>query len=178
MKKNKKEQIDYSDIPETDANFWKDAEVHRPKGKSMKPRINIITLGTRNLKMATKFYEHGLGFPKMNFEGNVSFFTLNGSWLALYPWELLAEDAQIEPIGSGFRGFTLAHNVETEQQVMELLQNAKNSGATIVKPAQKTDWGGFSGYFSDLDGHLWEISHNPFFWPGPRDTEKAGEIDD
>ena len=138
----------------------------------MKPRINIITLGTKNLENATRFYEHGLGLPKMNFEGDISFFELNGSWLSLYPWELLAQDALIESTGSGFRGFTLAHVVENENQVINLLEKAKSAGATIIKPAQKAEWGGFSGYFADLDGHLWEIAHNPFFWPGPKDDDK------
>ena len=134
----------------------------------MNPRINIITLGTHNLASATKFYEHGLELPKMNFDGNISFFTLNGSWLSLYPWDLLAKDASMENASSGFRGFTRAHNVENENQVTELLEKAKNAGAVIIKPAQKTEWGGFSGYFADLDGHLWEVAYNPFFWPGPK----------
>lgn len=145
---------------------YKETKIETDK---MRPRINIITLGTKNLNLATKFYKEGLGFPKMDFEGNVSFFTLTGSWLSLYPWDLLAEDAQVTPIGSGFRGITLAHNVDDEKQVIELLEKAKNAGAKIIKPAQKTEWGGFSGYFTDLDGHLWEIAYNPFFWPGPKD---------
>lgn len=136
----------------------------------MNPRINIITLGTHNLENATKFYEHGLELPKMDFAGNISFFMLNGSWLSLYPWELLAKDALVEDANSGFRGFTLAHNVENENQVVKLLEKAKKAGATIIKSAQKTEWGGFSGYFADLDGHLWEIAYNPFFWPGPKDN--------
>lgn len=135
----------------------------------MKPRINMITLGTKDLSQSTRFYEVGLGFPKMDFPGNISFFTLNSSWLALYPWDLLAQDAKLNAIGSGFRGITLAHNVKNEAQVTTLLEKAKNFGADIVKPAQQTEWGGFSGYFSDLDGHLWEIAYNPFFWPGPND---------
>lgn len=135
----------------------------------MKPRINIITLGTRNLENATRFYEQGLGLPKMDFDGKVSFFMLNGSWLSIYEWELLAQDALVGSGGSGFRGFTLAHNVEDENQVIELLEKAENAGARIIKPAQKTDWGGFSGYFADPDDHLWEVAYNPFFWPGPKD---------
>lgn len=135
----------------------------------MKPRVNIITLGTNDLCKATTFYENGLGFPRMVFDGNISFFMLNGSWLSLYPWELLAQDAEVVSVGSGFRGITLAHNVENEIQVLDLLEKAKCSGAKIVKQGQKTEWGGFSGYFSDLDGHLWEIAYNPFFWPGPKD---------
>jgi catechol 2,3-dioxygenase-like lactoylglutathione lyase family enzyme len=136
----------------------------------MQPRINIITLGTKNLENVTKFYEQGLGLPKLKFKGDISFFSLNGSWLALYPWELLAKDALVESESTGFRGFTLAHNVEKEAEVIELLEKAKNAGAKIVKKAEKTDWGGFSGYFSDLDGHLWEIAYNPLFWPGPKDS--------
>ncbi len=134
----------------------------------MKPRINIITLGTKSLENATKFYEYGLGLPKMHFEGNISFFELNGTWLSLYPWNLLAKDALAESSSQGFRGFTLCHNVENEQQVIKILEKAKKAGAVIIKPAQKADWGGFSGYFSDLDGHLWEVAYNPFFWPGPK----------
>ena len=136
----------------------------------MKERINIITLGTKDLIKATKFYEEGLEFPKMKCEGNISFFMLNGSWLSLYPWDLLAQDAQIDHVSSGFRGFTLAHNVQSEGQVKDVLQQAENAGANIVKQAQKAEWGGFSGYFTDLDGHLWEIAYNPFFWPGPKDN--------
>lgn len=135
----------------------------------MKPRINIITLGTKDLSKATIFYEQGLKFPRMNFPGDISFFELSSTWLALYPWELLAQDALIDPIGSGFRGVTLAHNVASEEMVAQILTQAKAAGAEIIKPAQKTDWGGFSGYFADLDGHLWEIAYNPFFWPGPKD---------
>ena len=138
----------------------------------MQPRINIITLGTRNLENATKFYENGLGLPRMDFDGDISFFELNGTWLSLYPWELLAKDSLLDSSSSGFRGVTLAHIVETENQVIELLEKAKMAGATIIKPAEKTAWGGFSGYFADLDGHLWEVAHNPFFWPGPKDYDK------
>lgn len=137
----------------------------------MKPTINIITLGTHNLERATNFYAQGLGFPKMNFEGDISFFELQGTWLALYSWELLAEDALVPSIGSGFRGVTLAHNVKSQAHVLEVLTQAKNAGAKIIKPGQQTSWGGFSGYFADLDGHLWEVAFNPFFWPGPKDSE-------
>lgn len=136
----------------------------------MKPRINIITLGTNDLGKATIFYEKGLKFPKMDFEGNISFFILSGTWLSLYQWDLLAQDAQISASTSGFRGVTLAHNVETENQVIAILKQAEIAGANIIKQAQKTDWGGFSGYFTDLDGHVWEVAYNPFFWPGPKDN--------
>ena len=137
----------------------------------MPPRINLITLGTHNLMAAAHFYEYGLRFPRMSFEGNVVFFNLNGTWLALYPWELLAKDATVSEQGAGFRGIPLAHNVMNKEDVISTLDQAKAAGATIVKPAQTTDWGGFAGYFSDLDGHLWEVAFNPIFWPGPRDLE-------
>ncbi|MGL5784225.1 MAG: VOC family protein [Alphaproteobacteria bacterium] len=138
----------------------------------MKPRINMITLGTRNLERATAFYTHGLGFPQMPCEGeDIAFFELQGTWLALYPWELLAKDALVDAEGSGFRGFTLAHNVSDENQVVHLLKAAEEAGASISKPAQPTEWGGFSGYFQDLDGYLWEVAFNPFFWPGPGETK-------
>jgi len=84
----------------------------------MQPRINIITLGVKELTIATRFYEQGLGFPKLDFDGDISFFRLNGTWLALYPWNLLAKDATIDPKGIGFRGIALAHNVETENEVV------------------------------------------------------------
>ncbi|AIK96882.1 VOC family protein [Candidatus Odyssella acanthamoebae] len=135
----------------------------------MQPRINIITLGTHDLAAAIHFYEDGLSFPRMSFEGDVAFFNLNGSCLAVYPWELLAKDATVAKEGTGFRGITLAHNVNSEAEVNVVLEQAKAAGANIVKPAQATDWGGFSGYFSDLDGHLWEVAFNPIFWPGPPD---------
>ncbi|MGL4825043.1 MAG: VOC family protein [Alphaproteobacteria bacterium] len=138
----------------------------------MKPRINMITLGTRNLERATAFYAQGLGFPQMPFEGKgIAFFELQGTWLALYPWELLAKDALVDAEGSGFKGFTLAHNVSDENQVVHLLKAAEEAGASISKPAQPTEWGGFSGYFQDLDGYLWEVAFNPFFWPGPGETK-------
>ena len=74
----------------------------------MKPRINMITLGVNNLEESIRFYERGLGFPRKPFEGEVAFFELNGTWLALYPWDALAEDATVSPESTGFRGITLA----------------------------------------------------------------------
>ena len=135
----------------------------------MKPRINIITLGVRDLEESIQFYEHGLGLPRMAFEGNVAFFELNGSWLALYPWSELAKDAEVSDIGEGFRGITLSHNVANKSEVDKVMEQARKAGAKIMKPAQDVFWGGYSGYFSDLDGHLWYLAWNPHFWPGPKD---------
>jgi len=135
----------------------------------MEPRISMITLGVQDLDTSVKFYNAGLGFPKMDSPPEVAFFILNGSWLGLYSRDALAEDAMISPEGSGFSGFALAHNVTSEAEVNKVIEQALSAGATLAKPAQKTAWGGYSGYFTDPDGHLWEVAHNPFFWVGPKD---------
>lgn len=145
----------------------------------MKPRISLITLGVRDLAKSIEFYEKGLGLPRMESPPDVAFFTLNGTWLGLYGRDALAEDAQVSPEGEGFAGFALAHNLASEAEVDAQLEQAREAGATIVKPAQKVFWGGYSGYFKDPDGHLWEIAHNPFAWVGPKDDEsEAGTADD
>ena len=136
----------------------------------MKPRISMITLGVGNLGKSINFYEKGLGFPKMDSPPEVAFFTLNGTWLGLYGREDLAADANIPSEGSGFAGFALAHNVASEAEVDEVLDLAVSAGGTLVKKAGKASWGGYTGYFADPDGHLWEVAHNPFFWVGPGDT--------
>ena len=136
----------------------------------MKPRISMITLGVGNLGKSINFYEKGLGFPKMDSPPEVAFFTLNGTWLGLYGREDLAADANIPAEGSGFTGFALAHNVASEVEVDEVLDLAVSAGGTLVKKAGKASWGGYTGYFADPDGHLWEVAHNPFFWVGPGDT--------
>lgn len=135
----------------------------------MKPRINIITLGVRDLQRSIAFYEEGLGLPRMPFEGEIAFFSLSGTWLALYPWHDLAEDAMVPAEGDGFRGVTLAHNVGSKAEVDQVMAEAEKAGAVIEKTARDVFWGGYSGYFSDPDGHLWEVAWNPFFWPGPED---------
>lgn len=137
----------------------------------MKPRISMITLGVQDLERSVKFYKEGLGFPKMESPPEVAFFTLNGSWLGLYGRESLAEDALVASQGSGFSGFALAHNVASETEVDKTINQAVSAGATLCKTPQKTSWGGYSGYFKDPDGHLWEIAHNPFFWVGPKDED-------
>jgi catechol 2,3-dioxygenase-like lactoylglutathione lyase family enzyme len=130
----------------------------------------MLTLGVRDLEESVRFYEQGLGFPRMESPPEVAFFTLSGSWLALYGRESLAEDADVPSEGTGFSGFTIAHNVESEQAVDGALSQAVEAGARLVKPAQKAPWGGYSGYFADPDGYLWEVAHNPLFWVGPRDA--------
>jgi catechol 2,3-dioxygenase-like lactoylglutathione lyase family enzyme len=131
----------------------------------------MITLGVRDLAASVKFYETGLGLPRMQSPPEVAFFTLNGTWLGLYNRDALAADAGVSADGSGYESFSLAHNVESESEVDEIIQQAVAAGATLVKKPAKVFWGGYSGYFSDPDGHLWEIAHNPHFWIGPSDRD-------
>lgn len=138
----------------------------------MSPRISMITLGVRDLPAAVSFYEQGLGFPRLESPPEVAFFTLNGSWLGLYGRDALAEDATVSAAGSGFSGVALAHNVASEAEVDAVIAQAAAAGATVVKQPQHVFWGGYSGYFADLDGHLWEVAHNPHAWIGPRDEAK------
>jgi uncharacterized glyoxalase superfamily protein PhnB len=135
----------------------------------MKPRISMITLGVRDLAAAIRFYEQGLGFPRMESPPEVAFFTLNGTWLGLYGRDALADDASVSSNGEEFESFVLAHNVSPEKEVDAVVAQAIEAGATLVKKPQKVFWGGYSGHFKDLDGHLWEVAHNPLFWIGPAD---------
>lgn len=141
----------------------------------MQPRISMITLGVRDLAQSIHFYEHGLGFPRMESPPSVAFFTLNGTWLGLYGREALADDAQVSPEGTGFAGFTLAHNLHSEAEVDRAMAAAVAAGAELVKQPQRVFWGGYSGYFRDPDGYLWELAYNPMFWIGPDDAAGAGE---
>lgn len=94
----------------------------------MKPRISMITLGVSDLETSIKFYQEGLGFPRMESTPEVAFFTLNGSWLGLYSRESLAEDVTVSPEGSGFTGFTLSHNVASEAEVDQTIEQAVSVG--------------------------------------------------
>lgn len=129
----------------------------------MTPRINIVTLGVTDLSASRAFYRDGLGWPEASGNDNIAFFQLGPIVLGLYPRGMLAEDAEVEDDGPhGFTGVTLAHNCRNEDEVDAVLGHAKAAGATIAKPAQKVFWGGYSGYFADPDGHLWEVAYNPF----------------
>lgn len=138
----------------------------------MKPRMSMITLGVDDLARSVEFYQNGLGFPRHGDDENVAFFNLNGTWLGLYGREALAEDAQVNFDASetkSFNSFTIAHNLDSEAEVDQVFAEALAAGAVAVKQPQKVFWGGYSGYFKDPDGHLWEIAHNPFTWIGPKD---------
>lgn len=129
----------------------------------MEPRISLITLGVSDLGRATRFYQECLGLPRIETPPSVTFFELGKTWLALWAWESLAADAGLAPQGTGFRGFALAHNVRSAGEVDALLARVAECGATVTKKGQPTDWGGYSGYFTDPDGFLWEIACNPGF---------------
>lgn len=131
----------------------------------------MIALAVEDLSRARKFYEDGLGLPRMDGPPNVVFFNLDGTWLGLSERSDLARDAGVPAEGSGYAGFTLAHNVSTEEEVDQLVETAIKAGATLIKAPTRADWGGYHAYFSDPDGHLWEIAHNPFFWIGPSDDD-------
>ncbi|MDC0662380.1 VOC family protein [Marinobacter sp. SS21] len=135
----------------------------------MNPRMSMITLGVSDLERSIRFYRDGLGLPQLESPPSVAFFPLNGTWLGLYGREALAEDVGISAEGQGFRGVTIAHNLHSESAVDNLMAEAVAAGATLVKKPQKVFWGGYSGYFADPDGHLWEVAHNPFAWVGPED---------
>ena len=129
----------------------------------MDPRISIITLGVSDLERSTRFYRDGLGLPQRPGPDGIAFFELRGTWLSLYPREALAEDATVPAEGSGFPGFALAHNVASPEAVDATLKQAVDAGAELRKPGQEVFWGGYSGYFSDPDGFLWEVAWNPHF---------------
>lgn len=129
----------------------------------MEPRISIITLGVSDLQKSTEFYRDGLGLPIQKSNDGISFFVLQGTWLALFPKDKLAKDAKVKNNGKGFSGFTLAHNVNSKEKVDEILKQAEKTGAKVTDPAHNREWGGYSGYFKDLDGYLWEIAWNPYF---------------
>ncbi len=129
----------------------------------MKPKIGLITLGVKDLRASLKFYCDGLGFTPEGDTKDIGILRMEGTWLSLYPREKLAEDATVSPEGSGFRGFTMAHNVKSKEEVDEVLGLAVKAGARLIKPGQDAAWGGYSGYFADPDGFLWEVAWNPFF---------------
>ncbi len=130
---------------------------------TIKQRLTLVTLGVSDFERARQFYQ-ALGWkPSSASQQNVAFFDLNGVVLSIYPRHLLAEDANVTNSAPGFSGVTLAYNAESEAEVDRVLAHAVSVGAKQVKRPQKVFWGGYSGYFADPDGHLWEVAHNPFF---------------
>ena len=129
----------------------------------MEPRLNIITLGVRDFPKAVSFYRDGLGWPLSSASvGDFAIFGLStGTALALHPRHLLAADANQED-SEGFGGVTLAQVVADKESVDRALERAVAAGGRLVKAAREAEWGGYSGYFADPDGHPWEVAWNPF----------------
>tara|TARA_B100002019_G_C21012454_1_gene470700 strand:- start:299 stop:703 length:405 start_codon:yes stop_codon:yes gene_type:complete len=129
---------------------------------AVKPKVSLVTLGVRDVDRARAFYEC-LGWTASSDQGKIAFFELEGVVLGLFGWDDLADDAGLPTShGSGFRGQSLAHNEPSPQDVDRVFQEFLEAGATVVKHPGQAPWGGYSGYVADLDGHLWEIAHNPF----------------
>lgn len=127
-------------------------------------RIHIVTLGVSDLGRATAFYE-ALGWTRAQSSNpDVCWFQTAGAYLGLFPYTNLAEDANL-PVTprSPFGGVTLAINAESEEAVSAAILAAQRAGATILKKPARAPWGGFSGYFADLDGYPWEVAYNPYF---------------
>lgn len=138
----------------------------------MKPRISVVTLCVDDLERSVRFYRDGLGLATegivgREFEhGAVAFFDLQaGLKLALWPRESLAHDSGLAPGTTSATEFTLGHNVASPEEVDAVMKQAADAGAVVVKPARKTFWGGYAGYFQDPDGHLWEVVWNPHLLP-------------
>jgi catechol 2,3-dioxygenase-like lactoylglutathione lyase family enzyme len=132
---------------------------------AMEPRITLITLGVEDLARATAFYRDVVGWTPASDQDGVAFFDLDGFILALWPRRDLAADigTRDEDPGSTPR-VALAHNARSREDVDAIFERLAERGASIVKPPVETDWGGYSGYFADPDGHHWEVAWNPF-WP-------------
>ncbi len=129
----------------------------------MNQHLHIITLGVRDFEASKKFYAETLGWKSSRPQEGIAFFQAGGVVLALYPREMVAEDAVISPEGSGFSGITLAYNARSESEVDEIVSDLKAKGVRIIKEPQKVFWGGYSSYFADLDDYRWEVAYNPFF---------------
>lgn len=129
----------------------------------MNQHLHLITLGVRDFEKSKKFYVETLGWKVSRPQEDIAFFQAGGVALAIYPRELLAEDALVSPEGSGFSGITLAYNARSESEVDEIIKDLKSKGVKIIKEPQKVFWGGYSSYFADPDDYRWEVAYNPFF---------------
>ncbi len=129
----------------------------------MRQKLNLITLGVTDLERSLKFYE-GLKWEKSQASNNdLVLFELGGMVMALYPRKLLAEDATVEDQTTGFSGITISYNAKSETEVDEVIKEVRSLGGEIIKPPEKVFWGGYSGYFKDPDGHLFEVAYNPLW---------------
>lgn len=142
----------------------------------MRQKLNLITFGVNDFEKSLNFYEKGLGWKKSSASmEELALFPLGGIVLALHPRKDLADDITIANSGSGFSGITISYNAKSEGEVNDVLNQVEKLGAKIVKPAQKVFWGGYSGYFTDLDGHMIEVAYNPFWELDENDNLKLPE---
>ena len=130
----------------------------------MKPKISLITFGARDLDAMIAFYRDGLGFPLHNYKpgDDMVMFRLEGTWLGLFPRDAQAADATVSTEGAGFSGVVLSHNVASREEADSVFAEALAAGAKAVKKPEAVFWGGYSGYFADPEGNLWEVAVNPF----------------
>lgn len=136
----------------------------------MDQRLSLVTLGVADMARAKTFYHEGLGWTEVQQPSpNVCFMQMPGMILGLYGWEALAKDMTIESASDlpQFRGYSLGYNTSSKEETDQVIATVVAAGATLVKAPEEVFWGGYSGYFSDLDGHVWEVAYNPFTLPGP-----------
>ena len=130
----------------------------------MRQKLTLITLGVDDFQKSSDFYEKGLGWEKSDKSmDDLALFPLGGITLCLHPRQELAADATLKSQSPEFAGLTMSYNAKSEKEVDDVMKQVEKLGATIIKPAQKVFWGGYSGYFKDLDGHLFEVAYNPFW---------------
>ncbi|MEM8876700.1 MAG: VOC family protein [Pseudomonadota bacterium] len=129
----------------------------------MEQRLSVVTLGVADLDRAAAFYERGLGWTPIGDDPGIVFYQLPGMILGLWSRQKLADEAGLTDTGSSFGGISLAYNARSRNEVDAVLGEARVAGGTITAPANETFWGGYSGYFTDPDGHAWEVAHNPFW---------------
>lgn len=140
----------------------------------MEQRLTLVKLGVADLSRSTRFYEQALGWRRSphSQDGEVAFYSLGGWVLGLWAREKLASDAGVSADNAGFSGIALAHNVTSAEEVESVLAQAPHYGGRITRAGAQTDRGGYSGYFADPDGHLFEVAHKPF-WP----LDDRGQVD-
>src|SRR5262245_31555435 len=126
----------------------------------MEPRISLLTLAVSDLRRSVAFYE-ALGWTRTGAAEGVAFFQLGPIVLSLYPRESLARDMDVSPHGEGLAGITIAYNTRTKEEVETIVALFAAAGGSIVRAAFTAEWGGTIAYVTDIDGHVWEIAHNP-----------------
>lgn len=128
----------------------------------MKQQIHFTTIGVKDLEKMANWYKDIFGWKAMKEEKEIVFFKLNGFILSLFPASELAKDIGIKDDGKGFKQFTLAINLRSEDEVNATFDELRKKGVTIIKKPEKVFWGGYSGYIADIENNYWEIAYNPF----------------